>query len=74
LLVIYQQKDNEIGSKGASALALALKNNNTITTLDLGCEHFFFYLSSSTPREQNWIKRSKCIGIGPLQQQFTFNS
>jgi hypothetical protein len=70
---LLTDQGNNIGSKGAIALALALQHNKALTTLDLGCIYFLLIVFSPTSREQNWIRRSKCIGIGIAKQQCAYN-
>jgi hypothetical protein len=42
--VLSPNPDSEIGSEGASLLALALQNNTTLTTLYLGSKYLFVTL------------------------------
>jgi hypothetical protein len=59
LLSPHQHQGNEIGSSGASSLALALQNNNTLTDLNLSCKYFTFPLGSSPSSANNLDKQDK---------------
>jgi hypothetical protein len=63
VLLHQHSKDNEIGAAGAIAIANALKENKSITTLFLHSKYFFFSLCFST----NIQKATKLEMQGQLQ-------
>jgi hypothetical protein len=63
VLLRQHSKGNKIGDAGATAIANALKENKSITALDLPCKYFFFSLCFST----NIQKATKLEMQGQLQ-------
>jgi hypothetical protein len=63
VLLHQHSKDNKIGAAGATAIANALKENKSITDLDLEGKCFFFSSCFSTNIQKAFSVKQICIQL-----------